>query len=261
MMKNALSTPSAETGSRAELIRRLLEHSEDVALKEAGKTERKVSEVKDLQRQSVMNIINPQGSDGAAGGGEDMNIPGQLSADIDKGIEKSDQERMASIGEAKDAYVFNRTDPTVGVQDDADRRIGLADEILKNPEQAKRVAAHELEHTKQETGDAILRLPKTVSPIIEHQRGKIRRLTFREHGAIKAEGGLANHTPKYHGFVETSNAVAQYLNEAGESGTELVEEAGLTNAGFQELEQTIQLVSLKKRLEEAQVETSLVLAP
>jgi hypothetical protein len=53
---------------------------------------------------------------------------------------------MTTIKDTPDAYVFERTDATAGVQHDDTREVGLADDVLMNPENAKKVSAHEREH-------------------------------------------------------------------------------------------------------------------
>ena len=248
LMQNTFETSSAVTLDR-ETIDLVLERSRQIALEQAGEKEEKVADVATLQRNAYKKLLaDAQGSDGEALDRTNL-ISEETTADIDEAIDKDHADRMSSIGAAPDAYVFKRTDATVGLQHDGDRRIGLADEVLDDADLAKRVSAHEAEHRRQETGNSAAALPETGNADLD-RKGGIDRLTFRENGAIKAEGGLAGHTEEYHGYVQTSDAVAEYLNANGESGDALVTEAGATNEGFAKLHQAIVSAATRRKVEE-----------
>ncbi|MBP7114294.1 MAG: hypothetical protein KBA40_02460 [Candidatus Peribacteraceae bacterium] len=232
---------SAET---QELVDIALEKTEQAALKNAADTKAKVADVKDLQRMEFLKLMNVKGSDGSAAGGEDMCIPVDLKAQVDKGIEEQHAERMKNIAAAKDAYVLPDEGTVVGLQHDGTREIGIAGRGLKDD----RVAKHEAKHREQEAGDESVDMPLTDDPEIAEIR-QLSRRALRENGAVKAEGGLKDHTPEYHEYVNSSNRIAKYLKAQGMDGGALVEEAGDTNAGFDKLHQSIVLASVKQRIE------------
>lgn len=250
-MKNALSPSSAETGSRAELTKELLEQSEQQALDEAAKTEKKVSEVKDLQRESIMKIINPKGSDGAASGGEDMNIPEQLSADIKKGIEKSDQERMAAIKSTPDAVVFTRSNEMAAYQEDGTGKVGIGHDAFRDLDQLEERSLHEGEHLVQEDGTPSAPLLKTDNPIID-AKAELDRGDSREDGAMKRQGGVSpNQTDDYKAIVKREDAMQKYLTANGENGVALSREAALTNEGFRRMHAAMIRATIRKNMEKA----------
>lgn len=246
-MEKVSSTSTALAGSRAELIQKLLEQSEQQALKEAGEKKMKVNAVADLQRKKVMELVNSQGSDGDAAMGEDMSILTDIKNDIDKGLQKSDQDRRKSVAPAPDAYVLPEdSGEMVGLQHDGTREIGIAGRALKDD----RVAKHEAAHRKQEGGAPVAKIPKTGDSVIDAKGGQISRIGQREWDSVRAEGGLKNHTPEYFDHVETTNRIAKYLNENGEAGDALVQKAAMTNDGFREMTEAIQIAAIRKQLKE-----------
>ncbi len=259
-MEKVRTTPQAETG-RDELLRKTLEHTKREAIEQAAKEGRKVSDIKALQRESLQKLIhgNAKGSDGAAAGGEDLHVSEDLAVEAEQGIDKQHDQRMKAIGAAPDAHVFKRTDGTVGRQYDGSKKIELADEVLDDPESAERVAKHEAEHRLQEDGNQQAELPETGDPEIDQMR-TVSRIAMRENGAVKAEGGLKDHTPEYHEYVGTSNRIAKYLNSNGQSGDQLVEEAGRTKQGFEKMTTAIQLAALQHQMNERMKQQATALA-
>lgn len=238
-MEHTTYASSAET---KELVDIALEKTEQTALKNAADTKAKVADVKELQRKEFLKLMNVKGSDGAAAGGEDMSIPDDLKTQVDKGIEEQHAERMKNIAAAKDAYVLPDEGTVVGLQHDGTREIGIAGRGFKDD----RVAKHEAKHREQEAGDQSVDMPLTDDADIAEIRHLSRR-ALRENGAVKAEGGLKDHTPEYHEYVNSSNRIAKYLTKNGLDGEALVEEAGDTNEGFDKLHQSIVLASVKQR--------------
>ena len=248
-------TTSASSADTKELVDVALEKTEQVALKNAADTKAKVADVKELQRKEFLKLMNVKGSDGVAASGEDMSIPDDLKAQVDKGIEEKHAERMKNIAAAKDAYVLPDEGTVVGLQHDDTREIGIAGRGLKDD----RVAKHEAKHREQEEGDQTVELPPTGDPKIDEVR-KLSRRALREKGAIDAEGGLKDHTPEYHEYVDSSNRIAKYLKAEGMDGEALVKEAGDTNAGFDKLHESMVIASIKKRLKEEVPDAEKVLA-
>jgi len=244
-MQRSPETPSAQIDQ--ETMKELVLTSRSNALERAGETEAAVKDVRTLQKQEMAKLLygDAKGTDGAAEGSGDMELPPETQQALDD----EHEERMKALGDAQDAYVFTRTDQTAAVQDDSDRSIGIAHDGLEDMDDLARRAAHEHEHREQEAGDAVPEIPETGVPVSDKERGSNRRLVFRENGSIKAEGGLKDHTPEYHNFVAVSDATAQYLNEAGANGDELVEAAGKSREGFMRLQQAMVMASLRKRLQ------------
>ncbi len=245
-MEKMSSTSTAETGSRAELLKKLLEDSEKAALKEAGEKKMKVAAVKDVQRNKIMELVGAKGSDGDAASGENLSIPKDLKEELDDGIKKSHQNRMKNIAPAPDAYVLPDKGNTVGLQHDDTREIGIAGRALNNTN----VPEHEAAHRRQGTGNPTADIPKTGDSVIDAKGGKLPRLTFREWHSVRAEGGLKNHTPEYFDHVETTNRIAKYLNQNGEAGDALVEKAAMTNDGFREMTEAMEIAAIRKHLKE-----------
>ena len=222
-----------------------------LALEEAAKSKRRVSEVRDLQHEKIEDLFAAKGTDGAALMGEDVSI----ADDLKKRADETHDQRMNNIAAAPDAYVLPDEGTVVGLQHDDTREIGIAARGLEDD----RVAIHEAEHRTQETGDQSVELPPTGDAKVDNIRILSRR-SLRENGAVKAEGGLKNHTPEYHGYVASSEAIADYLNGRGMDGEALVDEAGKTNVGFDELHQSIVIASIKDRLKADVPEAEQVLA-
>lgn len=231
-----------------EILEAAVDAAEKRALEAAGKEELPVRDVQDLQRQELHALLygDAQGSDGSSATENTMELPTEAEA----ALSEDHAERMQAVDAAPDAYVFRRTDATVGVQHDDDRSIGIADEALSDAETTKRIATHEAEHRAQEEGDAVASLPETGNPTIDRVRTRFRRLIFREHGAIEAEGGLKDHTPEYHEYSDVASATKEYLNGAGMNGTELVRWAGERRDGFQKLAGAMVSASIRRRLQE-----------
>lgn len=242
-----MTTPAS--ADRKEIIDRAIEASREKALEKAGKAEAKVSEVKNIQRQELSGLLygKAKGTDGATAGGEDL----KLEPEAEAAIEKDHEERMTAVEAAPDATVFERIDETAGVQNDGDRSIGIAHDILLDKKATTNVALHEGEHAKQEVGAQVAAIPETGNATIDKGQGKLRRLGFREDLSIKAEGGLKDHTPEYHGFVATTDATREYLNEAGMDGDRLVHDAGRTVRGFEEMHHSLLQAVMQKRVEES----------
>lgn len=239
--------------SRQELVKHLLDVSRKQALEEAGKSEKRVSEVKNVQHDKLKEIIEgAKGTDGAATVG-DLTMTGELQADLKKGVEEDHKKRMEAVAETPDAYVFKRVDATAGVQHDDTRKVGLAHDVVGNLDAAKKVAKHEGEHQNQEAGAQVAALPPTGNPIIDKDR-HVNRLALRENLSIKAEGGLSNHTPEYFGYVKTADAYAEVLDDAGHNGRAMVEEAGRTVEGFEKMHQAMFVATIQKQLEEGTLE-------
>jgi hypothetical protein len=239
-----MNTPNSTAPAAVDtkLVGELVDASRDKAMEKAGESEARVSAIQDIQKEEVKQLLG--GADGNTSGAE------QLIAAAEQEIADEHAERMTTIKDTPDAYVFERTDATAGVQHDDTREVGLADDVLMNPENAKKVSAHEGEHLKQDAGHQTAAIPETGDKQIDGQNGGFSRRMFRENGAVKAEGGLRNHTQEYHDWVKTAAATAKYLNEEGADGDRLVKAAGETNAGFAELTQTLATVAIRKRIRE-----------
>lgn len=236
---------------RQEILGRAFEQSRITALEKAGGAEAKVKDVKEIQKKGMHELLygNAQGTDGSAAGGEEL----WLEPEAETLIENDHQERMKSVAAAEDAHVFRRVDETAGVQNDGDRSIGIAHDILLDEKAAKRVALHEGEHAKQETGAQVAEIPKTGIAAIDKRQGKLERLFFRENGSIKAEGGLDNHTEEYHAYVNTSDATREFLASMGMNGDQLVNDAGRTVKGFETLHRSMVQAVIEKRREESNI--------
>ena len=226
------------------IMDQLLKETERIALEQAAREEKKVSDIQGLQREALEEILSPAGSSG------DSSFSDQIIAQAEQKIAEEHAVRMNAVEAAPDAYVFERTDAAVGLQHDDDRRIGIADEALEDAALTERIAKHEAEHRLQETGDSSASIPKTGDEVVDSTGGTIDRLTFREAAAVEAEGGLADHTEEYHTYVETAEHVAAYLDEAGIEGTAAVEEAGRTNEGFEKLQEELTVAAIQKELRE-----------
>jgi hypothetical protein len=250
-MESTSSTSSAELIDSRELDE-AQELAREAALKEAGEKELPVSDVRKLERDHFYAILTGQaaGSDGASADGSLEELPDELRSEVDRRVGEEDTDRKRAIAATPDAHVFKRTGNMAGYQDDDTNKVGIADDILANPELATRVSKHEAKHVEQEGGDEVLKLPETGNPEIDGNREGIRRLVFREDGAIRAEGGLSDHTPEYQGYVKTSKAVARYLDESGQNGERMVEVAGDTSEGFRELQAAMVVAAVKKRIKE-----------
>lgn len=245
-MNNTPATASAPLDK--DLVKDLLEQSRFKALERAGKTEAQVRDVQDIQRKEMQKLLygNAKGTEGESAQGA-MEMP-TLQPELEQAIKKDDRERMEAINETPDAYVFKREDTAVGVQHDDDRSVGLADEILRDPKQARNVSKHEGAHRKQEIGDQVATLPETGNPKIDKHRQDFRRLIFREDHAIAAEGGLKNHTSEYRGFVDTAQATEEHLNAVGMEGKKLREDAAKSTEGFRTLQEALLMASFRHRM-------------
>jgi len=227
-------TPSSTTGQQ-ELVDTIVKATEKQALEEAGKSEERVSEVSAIQKKQVHALLaDPSGS-----GQND-----ELITETSQAIDEAHAERMQSIEAAPDAYVFSRTDATAGVQHDGTKEIGIAGDVLQDPESANRVSRHEAAHREQEDGAESFGFTNEDGEMIE-----VRRLDLREDDAIRAEGGLSNHTPEYHEYVQHAGDVAGKLDEAGENGTAMVAEAARTQDGFKKVRQKLIEKSVRDKLE------------
>ena len=250
--------PSSAITLDRETIDLVLERSRKIALQQAGETQAKVSTIGSIQRDAYRELLaQAEGADGASM--QETVLSDDTQAEIESRIQSEEQERMTAIAAAPDAYVFRRTDATVGVQHDDDRRIGLADQALEDPALLKRVSEHEAAHRRQEVGDQTAALPQTGDATIDRD-GALRRLTFRENDSIAAEGGLNGHTNEYEGFVKTSDAVAAYLDRHGEDGQALVTEAGRTDEGFAKMHQKVLAAAVREKMQEQLKQTVPVLA-
>lgn len=236
-MDAVTSTPSVQLIDQ-DLLDTALEQSEEAALLRAGQEERRVGDVKNVQREELLRLLGIQGRDGAALRGE-MELP----AEAEQRLEEDHQKRMTMVAAAPDAYVFKREDATAGVQDDSDRSIGIAHDVLDSP----LVAMHEAEHRRQETGDQVATLPETGDAVIDAE-DILQRRAMREDGAITAEGGVRHHTDEYRGFVRRADAIENYLNAAGEDGKGLRRKAALSNAGFAEMHDAMVRAAIRNRL-------------
>lgn len=225
-------TTSSTTG-QDEVVKAIVEQSEATALQEAGKSKAKVADVANIQKEQVRGLF-------AKGGMVDQ----ALVQDIESEIDQKNQERMASISATPDAHVFERTSSVAGFQEDGTKEVGLAHDVVQDPELAKRVSKHEGRHTEQEGGTE-------VAATIDEKGGTetIDRLALREADAIDAEGGINGHTPEYEGYVARRDAWQAELDEAGENGKALTEAAARTKEGFVTLHQKLTTARLKKRLE------------
>lgn len=236
-------------------MQQTLDQTRQLALEEAADKKLKVSEVKDIQREKIAQLFNAKGSDGAALMGEDMSVTPDIQDELTEGMEKEHDERMKNIEAAPDAYVLPNDGTVVGLQHDDTRTIGIAGRALDSD----RVAKHEAKHRDQEIGDQSVDLPLTGDPKIDATR-QLSRRALRENGAVEAEGGLKDHTPEYHEYVESSDAIATYLNGEGMDGDAMVNEAGDTNAGFEKLHESMIIASIKNRLKEEMPAAEKVLA-
>lgn len=250
-MPSTLETSPATVTDRKEIIDRAFEQTEQQALDEAAKAQSKVAEIPKIQKKKIEELLygKAKGSDGAAAMGEDVSVKG-LQQDIEKKAEEADAERMKAIDPTADAYVLDSKDATAGLQHDDTRKVGIAARVLTDKKLANRVALHEGKHREQEEGDMVATLPPTGDPVIDRQRGKIRRLAFREKQSVDAEGGLNGHTKEYYEFVETSESVAAFLDAQGHNGKELAEKAADTNQGFREMQEAMQIAAIQKSLKE-----------
>lgn len=165
---------------------------------------------------------------------------------------KADAARVDAIGDTPDAKVVKPDGDMLAVQFDGNREVGITTRGLTEDAVetglTERASTHEAEHTLQETGDQAAELPKTGNPAIDGYRQGFRRLTFRENGAIKAEGGLNGHTAEYAGFVKYADAVKGELNAAGENGDALVHEAGRTVEGFRKIHAALAREAIAKEM-------------
>ncbi len=245
-MPTTRETSSAGT-DRQQIIDAAFDRSREEALKEAAQQELKVSDVQKVQKEKLDVLLKAKGTDGQAALGEDLSLTEDIQAEVTKKIDDEHDDRMDAISSTPGAYVFERKDETAAVQDDADRSVGIAHDGFEDMDDLKRRADHEGEHQKQETGDQVADFPPTGDTEIDKER-TLTRSMFRENGAIEAEGGLNGHTTEYEGFVTRSNRIAQYLKRSGEDGDALVKEAAKTNAGFQELHESLVIAAIKKSL-------------
>lgn len=250
-MPSTLETSPAAVIDRKGIIDRAFEQTEQQALDEAAKGQLKVAAVKDIQKKKIEELMlsNAKGSDGAAAMVEDVSVQG-LQKEVEKKAEDADAERMKAIDPTADAYVLDSKDATAGLQHDNTRKVGIAARVLKDKNLSRRVALHEGKHREQEEGDMTATLPPTGDPVIDRQRGKIRRLAFREKQSVDAEGGLNGHTQEYHEFVATTESVAKFLDSQGHNGKELAEKAADTNEGFREMQEAVQIAAIQKSLKE-----------
>ncbi len=251
IMESTSSTSSAELIDSRELDD-AQELAREAALKEAGEKELPVSDVRELERGHFYAILTgpAAGSDGASADGSLEELPVELQNEVEQRVGEDARDRTRAIAATPDAHVFKRTDEKVGYQDDSSRKVGIADDVLTDPKAATRISKHEGEHRRQDKGDDVMKLPETGDPEIDGNREGIRRLVFREDKAIKAEGGLSDHTAEYREYVSTSKAVARYLDESGQNGERIVEEAGDTAEGFRELQAAMVVAAVKKRIKE-----------
>ncbi len=240
------STSSAALDTK-EIVKRTLDQTRELALEEAAQKKLKVSEVKDVQREKIAELFKPQNSD--------QTVAPDMEEEIIEAADKEHDERMKNIAAAPDAYVLPSDGTVVGLQHDDTRKIGIAGRALDSD----RVAKHEAKHREQEVGDQYVDLPPTGDPKID-EISKLSRRALRENGAVKAEGGLKDHTPEYHEYVESSESIATYLNAQGMDGDKMVDEAGDTNAGFDQLHDSIMIASIRQKLGEQVPDAEKVLA-
>ncbi len=226
------------------------------ALEQAAQTGARVSEIGAMEKRCVQELLQQEGvtTTGAGPQGEGRDA---IEQQLRKRADAADAKRMAAVSETPDAVVMDSKGATVGVQHDGSRSIELATRVLDDAGVegglAKRVSLHEGAHREQEEGDQALALPPTGNAEIDSYRHGFRRLAFRETHSIKAEGGLQDHTPEYHGYVRFTNAVASELNAAGENGNALVLEAGKTVAGFQKVHGVLVRSVMTKQLRQGRV--------
>lgn len=248
---NRLNATSSATLDRENIVQQALDQTRELALKEAADKKMKVSEVTKVQHDKIADLFSAKGTDGASLMGGDMSIKDEVEEQADA----EHEERMKNIAAAPDAYVLPSDGTVVGLQHDDTREIGIAGRALDSD----RVAKHEAKHREQEVGDQYVDLPPTGDPKID-EISKLSRRALRENGAVKAEGGLKNHTPEYHQYVESSENIASYLNAQGMDGDTMVDEAGDTNAGFEKLHDSIMIASIRQKLGEQVPDAEKVLA-
>lgn len=232
---------SPSTGRSSMELIDIVRLTEEQAFDEAANSKMRVKEVGELHQQKIQELLT--------GHVDDSQMIVQTSPAADSLIAQAEErhrERMANIAAVPDAYVLKEEGNVVGVQHDDTREIGITAAGLTTD----RVALHEAKHREQEIGAQEVELPLTGDPAIDSMRMLSRR-ALRENGAIKAEGGLQNHTAEYHGYVASSDAIASFLNREGEAGDQLVEEAGDTNAGFDALHTAIVSVAMRHHLQTA----------
>ena len=239
MPTETLTSQATETIDH-EMIDHIVEQSGKVAIEKAAQSGARVEEVQELQIESVRNIVGAkEGDEGVAG-----EIVDEAKADI----EAAHRKRMSAISDAKDATVMKDNGNVAGVQHDGSKKIEIAARMFERPEALEDVAEHEAEHRRQEDGNQMAEIPETGNELVDAVG--LRRIDLREHGAMKAEGGVkASHPKEYHDYTKRSEALGKFVEKGGHDGEVLVAEAGRTVAGFQKLHRAIIETALEEKLE------------
>ncbi len=241
-MEKKNHTASAD---KRELIDRAIEQGERQALEKAAQSERKITDVRGLQKDEVKTLLQQQ-TEAHTAPTEHAKTPDagaefkRLMEEADDEVDAMSDEREAQTAVVKDAKVGNLGGSTVGLQKDGTKEIWLDQRVIGTKFGTK-VAKHEYQHRLQEGGDARFKLPPTGNPEIDKHRDGIRRLMFREKDSMDAEGGIhANTSGKYiEDYWDPVQAIQKELNKRGENGDELARNAAMTQEGFQVLHRTL----------------------
>jgi hypothetical protein len=252
-MQNAPSTASANT-----IDSKTLDVAQELARKraieKAAEKEAAVRDIAVLEKQEFFILLTgAKGSDGASTNGSinalEEQVPDAIVMQVNLRTQEDGREIQEAVSATPDAHVYRRTDEMAAFQDDGDRSVGIGHDAFEDLEEARRRSKHEGEHRDQEKGDQVMELPTTGNPMIDRERGKLRRRVFREKGSMDAEGGAStDHTEEYQEMDQAADAVAEYVSSSGEDGTRLVQEAGETVQGFEKLHAAIVVATVRNNL-------------
>jgi hypothetical protein len=252
-MQNAAPTSSASVID-GRTLDAAQEDSREQALTIAAQRELPVREVREIQKQQFYVLLTGVSADGVGWTATSTTdgrgvIPPELAQEVDSRVESDHDETMQSISETPDAIVFKRDGAMAGYEQDQTREVGLAEDVVADPELAKRVSVHEGAHVDQEPGDLEADLPETGVAILDEQP-TISRTEDREFLAVEAEGGLQDHTPEYAMYVARAKAKAAFLDRQGFDGNRLVQESGNTVQGFRNMHAALVQAAMKKHMKE-----------
>jgi hypothetical protein len=249
-MNNPTATAPA-TSPREIQIQQAVEKANQLAIEKAAASNRLVTDVRGIQKAELKQLfeggdvdVGEQGSEPSAENvSHGLSDEGGMEAALKEAIKKADAEsdkREEQTKLVKDAKVGDLGGDTVGLQTDGTKEIKL-DKSVIGTDLATKVTKHELEHRRQEDGDAKFSLPPTGNPVIDAQRKGIRRLAFRERGSMEAEGGVHAYTSRKYieQYWNVAGAVRDELNKRGHNGEQMMKDAGRTMDGFRQVHKAL----------------------
>ncbi|MDB4978800.1 MAG: hypothetical protein JWM56_986 [Candidatus Peribacteria bacterium] len=233
-----MRTPSQE---------QLIGIAEQNAINRVAERQGRINDIADEQKKSMQELLEGQiqGSAGAAEMGELPNMDF-----INAKIEKQAKERESRFED--NVRVAALPGNVVGMEQDGDRSITIDASLVRvesDKDQVQEVNDHEFEHTLQASDSDALDIPETGDTQIDGMLA-ISHMAYRERGAMEAAGDTFTSAQYHRDYKEPVNRVAAYLNNNGENGEQLVEDAA-RKGKMAAVQRTILQIHFKNQIEQA----------